>query len=44
MPGDKKLTQDRIEIEKKGDIKIDEARGKCANSLIAESGAHQCLL
>ena len=28
MPGDKKLVQDRVEIPKKGDIKIDEARGK----------------
>ena len=34
MPGDKKLVQDRVEIPKKGDIKIDEARGKSAVPLL----------
>ena len=28
MLGDKKLVSDRVEVPKKGDIKIDEARGK----------------
>ena len=31
MPGDKKLVQERVEIPKKGDAKIDEARGKSIN-------------
>ena len=43
MPGEKKLVQERVEIPKKGDIKIDEARGKSTIPSYPAAPTHQGL-
>jgi len=43
MPGDKKLAHERSEVDKKGDMKIDDARGKCMTLRMRESFIHLIL-